>query len=53
METALPIRTECQFYVDNYNTSDGTLTLTTGDGVNQIKLQSAAGAVSFGRSGIW
>ena len=40
---------ECQFYVDNYNTSDGTLTLTTGDGSTQQKLQSATGAVSFGQ----
>jgi hypothetical protein len=40
---------ECEFYVDNYNTSDGTLTLTTGDGSTQAKLQSATGAVSFGQ----
>ncbi len=40
---------ECQFYVDNYDTSDGTLTLTTGNGSTQDKLQSATGAVSFGQ----
>ncbi len=40
---------ECQFYVDNFDTSDGTLTLTTGDGSTQVKLQSAPGAVSFGQ----
>ncbi len=39
---------ECLFYVDNYDTSDGTLTLTTGDGgATEQKLQSATGAVSF------
>jgi hypothetical protein len=39
---------QCLFYVDNFNTSDGTLTLTTGDGgATQQKLQSAAGAVGL------
>jgi hypothetical protein len=39
---------ECLFYVDNYNTSDGSLILTTGDGgATEHQLKSATGAVSF------
>ncbi|HEX4119812.1 MAG TPA: DUF2341 domain-containing protein [Verrucomicrobiae bacterium] len=35
------------FYVDNYNTSDGSLILTTGDGTTQQQLKSATGAVGL------
>jgi hypothetical protein len=39
---------ECLFYVDDYNTSDGCLILTTGDGgATEHQLKSATGAVSF------
>jgi hypothetical protein len=39
---------ECLFYVNNYNTSDGSLILTTGDGgATEQQLKSATGVVSF------
>jgi hypothetical protein len=35
------------FYVNNFNTSDGSLILTTGDGTTQQQLKSATGAVGL------
>jgi len=41
---------EFLFYVDNYNTSDGSLILTTGDGgATEQQLKSAPGAVGLGQ----